>query len=218
MSREGVSSQFSELSEPELNEILQREHGGTFNVAGEKQRIWTENSTFSCNSIVLRPWICCWFSMALLMDREHPEAEREMPRGLEGLLKDIRLWIMEIGDPYSASLKISAQLWVLGRKWKYLLPEHTYAYDHAKKAKERKRLGKISLRRKKEKLGRVRGKERRQGDHVVPVSTFASPCSLLTVVLDASNCFSSGFNQRLTTSVRWEAYVILVLEYRQVCT
>lgn len=45
-----------------------------------------------------------------------------------------------------------------------------------------------------------------------------SPYFLLTVVLDAVNFSSSGSNQRLTTSARLEVYVILVLEYRQVCT
>lgn len=48
--------------------------------------------------------------------------------------------------------------------------------------------------------------------------TFVHPYFLLSVVLDAFNFFSSGSNQRLTTSVQLEVYVILVLEYRQVCT
>lgn len=40
--------------------------------------------------------------------------------------------------------------------------------------------------------------------------TFAHPYFLLTVVLDVFNFFSSGPNQRLTTSVQLEVYVILV--------
>lgn len=152
-------------------------------VAWEEGRVWADNSTSSSNSIVRRPWICCSFSMTLLMDGEH--AETEMPQALEGLLKDIRLWIMETGNPYLASFKMSAQLWVLGRKWEYLLPEHTYAYDQAKKAKERKRPGKFPYGGKGRNLDEW--EERRDGREeatwcVYPPLLIPVPCSLLFCV------------------------------------
>lgn len=64
------------------------------------------------------------------------------PRG--SLLKDIRLWMTAIGNPYSASFKIPAQLWVPGRKQKYLLPR-THLCSRPCKEIQEKKPWKISL-------------------------------------------------------------------------
>lgn len=92
---------------------------------------------------------------------------------------------------------------------------NTHPYDQAKKAKERKRLGKPPYWEKGSKRKENTWQERRD---IVHLLTFVHPYFLLTVVLDAFNFYSSGSNQRLTASVQLEVYVILVLEYRQVCT
>lgn len=150
------------------------------------------------------------------MDREHPEAEREMPQSLERASSRVyisELWKLAILIQHPSKFLLNCECLEGNRNTYY--PKHTYAHDQAKKAKERKSPGKSPDGGKRRHLGES---EERRREHVVRVSTFAHPSSLLPVVLDASNCFSSGFNQRLTTSVRWEAYVILVLEYRQVCT
>lgn len=172
---------------------------------GEREELWMENATPSSNCEV--SW---WFSRKLLTDREHPATEREAIG--PGLSLNSGSWQYLLNTIQNSCSILNA--WKA--KGNTCYPEDTYAYDQAKKTKERKSW-KISSSEKGEiQMRKRKGKERsRRGT----VHLFASALPrFLLVVLDAFNFSSSGFNQQLTTSVRLEVDVIMVLEYRQICT
>lgn len=81
--------------------------------------------------------------MTLLMDREHPEAEREMPQSLERASSRVyisELWKLAILIQHPSKFLLNCECLEGNRNTYY--PKHTYAHDQAKKAKERKRPGK----------------------------------------------------------------------------
>lgn len=175
-----MSSQFSELSE--LNEILRREQGGAFvcGMRGRQSLGWQLHILFQLN---------CSTTLNLLLIFNDTANGRGACRnrnatGPGGPLKGYTS--LNYGN-WQSLLSILQNVCSIVSAWKemgiFATRTHLCLWP-SKESRGEKKTWKISLRRKREKLGRVRGKEGRQrGGHMVRVSTFAHPCPLLAVVL-----------------------------------